>query len=99
MIVASSFVAQLDRETCIGCEACLERCQMGALSMVGDLASLDANRCIGCGLCGTTCPSGALTLKRKPEQPPVPKSVREAMALRVKVRSELKAKLERHQNP
>jgi formate hydrogenlyase subunit 6/NADH:ubiquinone oxidoreductase subunit I len=97
-IVSSPYLAQLDRETCIGCEACLERCQMDALSMVDDLASLNPERCIGCGLCVTTCPSGALSLKRKPEQPSVPKSVSEAMMLRAKARAELKAKLERHQN-
>ena len=73
-IVASSFIAQLDRDSCLGCWDCIERCQMQALAKDGDHVTLNADRCIGCGLCVTTCPSGALTLVRKPgteqTQPP-----------------------------
>ncbi len=86
--VASPFVAALDPGLCTGCETCIERCQMEALSMVDALASLDPGRCIGCGLCVTTCPSGALSLARKPAEklPPVPKDMREAFVLRAKAR-------------
>jgi ferredoxin len=64
--VSSAFIARYDAELCQGCETCLERCQMDALSADGDIVALDADRCIGCGLCVSTCPSGALTLQRKP---------------------------------
>jgi ferredoxin len=86
--VASPFVAALDQALCVGCETCLARCQMDALTMADALAVLDADRCIGCGLCVTTCPSGALTLQRKPADklPPVPKNMREALMLRAKAR-------------
>jgi len=75
-IVASSFYAVLDQELCAGCGACLERCQMDALSLTGPTAELDSERCIGCGLCVTTCPSGALALARKPaiQQPGIPRT-------------------------
>ena len=66
-IVASSFIAELEPELCIGCWTCLERCQMQALTEEIDRVALDKNRCIGCGLCVSTCPSGALSLVRKPE--------------------------------
>ncbi|KIX11833.1 4Fe-4S binding protein [Dethiosulfatarculus sandiegensis] len=66
-LVSSAFIAQLDREECLGCGLCVDRCQMDALAMVDDLAVLDADRCIGCGLCVTTCPGEALSLKRKPD--------------------------------
>ena len=65
-IVASSFIAKLEPEMCIGCWTCLERCQMEALTDEVDRVALDVNRCIGCGLCISTCPSGALSLVRKP---------------------------------
>ena len=65
--VVSAFIAQLDRDECIGCWTCLDRCQMDALSEAEDRVALNADRCIGCGLCVSTCPSGALTLARKPE--------------------------------
>jgi ferredoxin len=97
-LVVSPFVASLDREACVGCGACLERCQMEALHLEDDQASLDLERCIGCGLCVTTCPSGALSLARKPEQPQVPRNVGEAMLLRAKTRAALQEKLNRHQN-
>jgi len=66
-IVASAFIAKLEPEMCIGCWACLERCQMEALTEEVDRVALDVNRCIGCGLCISTCPSGALSLVRKSE--------------------------------
>jgi ferredoxin len=102
LAVASPFVARCDADICVGCETCIERCQMEALSMADGHAVLDADRCIGCGLCVTTCPSGALTLARKPPelQPVVPKNPKEAFILRAKMRAaakkEMDAKLERH---
>jgi Na+-translocating ferredoxin:NAD+ oxidoreductase subunit B len=73
-IVASSFIAKLEPETCQGCWTCLERCQMEALKEGGDRVALNTDRCIGCGLCVSTCPSGALTLVRTPasEQTRIP---------------------------
>ena len=75
--VASSFIATYDSEECTGCEACLDRCPMGALSAADGRVSFDADRCIGCGLCASTCPTGALQLVRKPgaEQIPVPETI------------------------
>lgn len=74
-LVASPFVAKLDREACTGCGVCLKRCQMEALSLVDDKAVLKPERCIGCGLCVPTCPGKALMLERKPEQPYLPKNI------------------------
>jgi electron transport complex protein RnfB len=67
-VISSAFTARLDSSVCTACEACLERCPMGALSMGEEGIALDPDRCIGCGLCVSTCPSGALTLIRKPEE-------------------------------
>jgi ferredoxin len=97
-IVVSPFLARLDSEACVGCEVCVERCQMGALTMDGDKAVLNAERCIGCGLCVSTCAGDALSLERKPEQPQVPRNMIEAMTIRAKTRQALAEKLSRHQN-
>lgn len=68
-LVFSNHYAEIDAEACVGCEACLDRCQMAALSMTGEeKAAVDLARCIGCGLCVTTCPSEAIRLVAKPEQ-------------------------------
>jgi NAD-dependent dihydropyrimidine dehydrogenase PreA subunit len=102
LAAASAFAAELNPERCTGCEACVERCQMGALKMAGETAQLAPERCIGCGLCVSSCPGGALALVRKPSevQPPVPKNQREALAWRAasraRARAQLEDKLQRH---
>ncbi len=65
-LVFSNYVAMMDPELCVGCQTCIDRCQMNALVMNDqDRADINPDRCIGCGLCVTTCPSGALSLKLK----------------------------------
>jgi electron transport complex protein RnfB len=104
LAAASPFAAELRTEDCTACEACIERCQMEALHMAGNTAELAPERCIGCGLCVSSCPSGALRLVRKPsaDQPPVPKTPREALALRAasraRTRAQLEDKVKRHRN-
>lgn len=62
-MVFSNHYADVDQEVCTGCEICMDRCQMHALSMNADgIAQLNRDRCIGCGLCVTTCPTDALRL-------------------------------------
>ena len=77
-LVANPFIARQDADLCSGCETCIERCQMGALTFneINGLAELNPDRCIGCGLCVSTCPSGALSLVRKSpaDQPAIPKN-------------------------
>lgn len=63
--VKSNYYAEVDPEACTGCETCLERCQMEAITLVDDTAVIDLDRCIGCGLCVTTCPSEAMHLAKK----------------------------------
>ena len=75
-MVFTNYYAVIDEEECVGCEACIDRCQMGALTMNDDeKAEVNRDRCIGCGLCVTTCPSEAIELVLKPEEnlktPPV----------------------------
>ncbi len=65
-LVASPFRARHESESCRGCGACIDRCQMNALTLDGEKAVFHSPRCIGCGLCVSTCPTGSLTLVRKP---------------------------------
>ncbi|MCX5994085.1 MAG: 4Fe-4S binding protein [Chloroflexi bacterium] len=64
--VIARYLVKIDDEACTICEACLERCQMGALKMDGGKLSRDESRCIGCGLCMYVCPTEALTLDKRP---------------------------------
>jgi len=102
-ICSSPFWVRADCEACDGCETCLERCQMEALSMEDDVVAVTTKRCIGCGLCVSTCPRGALSLIRKPgyKEDEVPANPMEALKRRAELRArskqELASKLERHQ--
>jgi Na+-translocating ferredoxin:NAD+ oxidoreductase RNF subunit RnfB len=64
-MTGSNFRAHLSQEDCTGCEVCIERCPMDALTMTADGLRLERARCIGCGLCSTGCPAGAITLVQK----------------------------------
>lgn len=76
VVASSPFVNQVQEELCTGCEACIEACQFGALSMDGALARLDRDRCVGCGVCTLSCAAEALVLTRRPEEEvkPVPQT-------------------------
>lgn len=73
-LVVNPFIARHDADLCSGCEACIDRCQMEAITTWDGIISFDPARCIGCGLCVSTCPSGAMTMVKKPEseQPSIP---------------------------
>jgi len=72
----SNHFAQVDLDLCNGCETCVDRCPMDAISLGADqCANINLERCIGCGLCVKTCPTEALILVSKSEEsrrkPPV----------------------------
>ncbi len=86
----SGFIAMVSEEDCIGCEECVERCQMEALSMHGDVVERDAGRCIGCGICVSTCTTGAITMEPRDDRPVTPydrKSLNDAMFASLGMRS------------
>jgi len=64
----SNYYIEVDNEQCIGCEECMERCQMEAIHMSNDVAMIDYNRCIGCGACTFGCSNEALILVKKPQE-------------------------------
>ncbi len=67
-LIVSNYYAVLDQKGCSGCQTCIGRCQMEAITINDEgVAQIDLNRCIGCGLCALTCPTEAITLKVKPE--------------------------------
>jgi Na+-translocating ferredoxin:NAD+ oxidoreductase RNF subunit RnfB len=66
--VLTNYYATVNADACSGCETCVDRCQMDAIT-IGEsgVAQVNRDRCIGCGLCVTTCPSDAAALQAKPE--------------------------------
>ena len=69
----SGFQPIWDRELCIACETCIERCPMTALSLgEEDVPEVDLDRCIGCGVCATGCAAEAISLEERPGIPVPP---------------------------
>jgi len=68
-IIASNYVVAHDREACVGCGACVDRCHFSAWSTNGDgKPNLVAEKCFGCGVCVMSCPSGAISLIPRSER-------------------------------
>lgn len=65
-IQPSSFLPQIDPDTCLSCDACVDACHINALQ-ASDTAEpvLDQESCIGCGVCASVCPSDALQMVRR----------------------------------
>ncbi len=53
---------EINREECIGCEACVAACPFGALHMDAERKAVVDDKCTACGACIDVCPVGALSL-------------------------------------
>jgi len=41
----------IDESKCVGCEACIDYCPVGAISIQGEWAAIDRDACVECGVC------------------------------------------------
>ncbi len=89
---SSNFFAEVDSELCVGCETCVERCQMDAIKLVKEKSKIMLKKCIGCGLCVASCPEEAITLVRKEEATVPPSSEEELYAKILDKKLEIKGK-------
>jgi len=79
----SRWQAYVDADLCTGCGTCEnERCPVGAVQVVEDVARVAPEECIGCGLCATACPAGAIEMVARQQYVEPPATVAE-MGLRV----------------
>jgi NAD-dependent dihydropyrimidine dehydrogenase PreA subunit len=53
---------KINKETCIGCGACIDTCPVEALVMKDDKAWCDEEKCIDCGACVDSCPVEAISM-------------------------------------
>jgi len=56
-------IVWLDKEICIGCQACVGFCPIGAMRK--SEARIEPFKCISCGSCVRACPENALELVEK----------------------------------
>jgi Na+-translocating ferredoxin:NAD+ oxidoreductase RNF subunit RnfB len=78
LLSPSRFLAKMHRETCNGCQDCVERCYFNAIEMAKApgakklKATIDAEQCMGCGQCASACSVDAIEMEcvRLPEHIP-----------------------------
>jgi heterodisulfide reductase subunit A2 len=70
-LITSAIVAEINPDTCVGCQGCLEVCPFGAIQYLPEqrICRINTILCKGCGSCAATCPSQSVQLKGfKPKQ-------------------------------
>ncbi len=75
VIEPSRFAARVDANLCTACEACLDRCFFGAVSMEEGTAKVDESKCMGCGLCQVACAVEAISLTEVRDKDFVPEKL------------------------
>ncbi len=50
----------IDKDRCVGCGICVEKCPVGAISMEDEKAKINMEECIRCGTCHSACPQEAV---------------------------------------
>ncbi len=70
VVAPSRFQAEIEADSCNGCELCLDRCYVKSIEMAprnGDendlVAQVEAETCLGCGLCKVVCPTDAISME------------------------------------
>ncbi|MFX0100678.1 MAG: 4Fe-4S binding protein [Candidatus Hodarchaeota archaeon] len=64
LVNSTNYLSNIDEEKCTGCETCVDRCPVDAISLNDDgKAEVTPEYCIGCGVCAHFCPENAISLK------------------------------------
>lgn len=74
---ATAYVLNYDRDACIQCGACVERCPMHSVYLDEDGYPAIDRACVGCGQCAITCPANARKLRLKDDVPELPANLTE----------------------
>ncbi len=64
---ATAYLLDYDKDACIQCGACVDRCPMHSVYIDGDGFPAIDRACVGCGQCALTCPADARKLRLKDE--------------------------------
>jgi len=62
-VKASSALAEVIAEKCIGCQLCFKTCPYASVAMRRGVAEILRSTCVGCGLCISLCPTQAIELR------------------------------------
>jgi len=86
ILAPGRYEAQLDEETCNGCEHCVARCQFGAIEMkpmpgLESMAVIDPEKCYGCGVCELACAPGAIKMVEIRSEDFIPRELKDESVL------------------
>jgi len=64
-VVTSGSISKINRDTCVGCMACLTMCPYEAITYnrTKRICEVNGILCKGCGMCAATCPSHSAELR------------------------------------
>jgi NAD-dependent dihydropyrimidine dehydrogenase PreA subunit len=85
VVARSAFINQVDEDRCGACNACVDACQFGAIT-VEMVALVNEIRCVGCGVCVVACPDNALALIRRAGETAPPETEHDWRILRAVTR-------------
>lgn len=60
----TSYQSVINKNDCIGCGTCVEKCPTEAIGLIDDIAVVNIDKCIGCGICAHFCPEDAIDIER-----------------------------------
>ena len=55
----------IDKNKCIGCSICVEKCPVDTIYMDNGHAEINMDNCIHCGICHNVCPENAVRHDRE----------------------------------
>jgi len=68
LVAHADYVASVDKNTCLQCGKCVERCVFGAQVTQNENTFFHEERCYGCGLCVSACPSNSIRMVLRKEK-------------------------------
>jgi len=73
VVFRAEYIAQVDRNSCIGCQECIKICQFTAIKFDQKTKKIEINpkKCYGCGICRTVCKKNAIYLEDRKSMPQV----------------------------